>query len=94
MSIYKQIAKQFDMDERVIKLICEHPLFFVKQKIEDPENIKAIMIRYFCKFVPKYNKTIEDKKFNVQKYLSRKAIAIEKMKQKKSSNNIDNTTLI
>jgi hypothetical protein len=83
--IFKELSIKYDKDKRVIKLICEHPLFFTRRRIEDPNDIRAIMITYFGKFVPKFGKTVEDKVLNVNKYLSKKPIA-------KDSNKINITT--
>jgi hypothetical protein len=73
--IIKELSLKYNKDKRVIKLICEHPLLFVKNRIKDPNDIRSIMIPYFGKFVFKFGKTLEDKKFNTDKNLSRKFIA-------------------
>jgi hypothetical protein len=73
--VIKELALKYNKDIRVTKAICEHPLLFVKHMIESPDNIRAIMIRYLGKFVPKNKKTIEDKQLNVAKHLQRKSIA-------------------
>jgi len=77
--IYKQIAKQFGKDERVIKLICEHPLLFTKERMEDPNDMRPIMIMYWGKFVYKTTKTLDDKKNAIDRYLKKKSIAINKI---------------
>jgi len=76
--VIKELALKYNMDWRVIKLICYHPLLFTKHIIEDTEDERAIMIRYFGKFVLKYNKTKEDKKYNTNRYLRKKSIALER----------------
>lgn len=73
--VIKELALKYNKDKRVIKVICEHPLLFAKHMIEDPNNIRAIMIRYFGKFVPKHGITLEDKQKNVDRYLKSKSIA-------------------
>jgi hypothetical protein len=73
--IIKELSLKYNKDKRVIKLICEHPLLFVKNRIKDPNDIRSIMIPYFGKFVFKFGKTVEDKKLNTDKNLSRKFIA-------------------
>lgn len=73
--IIKELSLKYNKDKRVIKLICEHPLLFVKNHIKDPNDIRSIMIPYFGKFVFKFGKTLEGKKFNTDKNLSRKFIA-------------------
>ena len=75
--VIKQLALKYNMDVRVIKLICNHPLLFTKHIMEDPEDIRAVMIRYFGKFIFKLGKTVEEKKFNTEKHLARKSIALE-----------------
>ena len=73
--IIKQISLTIGKDKRVIECIVHHPLLFTKRVIENPEDIRAIMIPYFGKFVFKIFKTVEDKKRNVEKFLHRKSIA-------------------
>lgn len=73
--IIKELSLKYNKDKRVIKLICEHPLLFVKNRIKDPNDIRSIMIPYFGKFVFKFGKTLEGKKLNTDKNLSRKFIA-------------------
>jgi hypothetical protein len=70
--VIKDLSLRYYKDVRVIKSICEHPLLFTKRKIEDPTNLRAIMIRYLGKFVPKHGKTIENKQKNVKRFLDRK----------------------
>jgi len=70
--VIKDLSLRYCKDVRVIKTICEHPLLFTKHKIEDSTNIRAIMIRYLGKFVPKHGKTLEDKQRNVKRFLDRK----------------------
>jgi len=72
----KELSLKYCKDVRVIKTICEHPLLFTKHKIEDPNNIRAIMIKYLGKFVPKYGKGLEDKQRNVKRFLDRKTCLI------------------
>ena len=84
--IYKQIAKQFDKDERVVKLICEHPLLFTKHKMEDPIDIRPIMIMYFGKFVFKRTKSLDDKNKAIETYLKKKSIAIDKILNRSKGN--------
>lgn len=66
--VLKDISLRFYKNIRVVKVICEHPLLFVKKRMEDPEDIRAIMITYFGKFVLKPSKTIEDKRRVVKKH--------------------------
>jgi len=73
--VIKELALKYNKDIRVTKAICEHPLLFTKHTIENPNDIRAIMIKYFGKFIPKYNKTVEDKQKNMDRYLKRKSIA-------------------
>lgn len=83
--IIRELALKYDKDPRVIKLICYHPLLFAKHVIEDPEDERPIMIRYFGKFVLKYNKSKLDKKKNVDRYLFKKSIALERKLLKKQN---------
>lgn len=76
--IIKELSQKYTKDKRVIKAICEYPFLFSKHKIEDPSNLRAIMIMYFGKFVPKFRSTIEDKIVNTDKYILRKSIAKNK----------------
>ena len=92
--VIKELALKYDKDPRVIKLICYHPLLFSKHVIEDPEDERAIMIRYFGKFILKYNKNSESKKTNVDKYLHRKSIALEKKLLKNKNVNLNNDKVI
>jgi hypothetical protein len=71
--VIKDLSLRYYKDVRVIKTICEHPLLFTKRKIEDPTNLRAIMIRYLGKFVPKHGKTVEDKQKNYDRYLLNKS---------------------
>jgi hypothetical protein len=73
--VIKQISLTIGKDKRVVECIVHHPLLFTKHVIEDPNDIRAIMIPYFGKFVFKIFKTVEDKKRNVEKFLHRKSIA-------------------
>lgn len=66
--IMKDISLRFYKDMRVIKAICHHPFLFSKKKIEDPNDIRAIMIPHFGKFVMKALKTMDSKIRNVKKY--------------------------
>ena len=66
--VLKDLSLRCYKDIRVIKFICDHPLFFVSEKIKDPDDIRAIMIPYFGKFVFKYGKTLENKRVNRKKY--------------------------
>ncbi len=78
--IIKKLSQEYGKDERVIKLICFHPLLFTKHKMEDPNDLRPIMITYFAKFIPKWNKTLDDKKLSIQRYLYKKTIAIDRIK--------------
>ncbi len=73
--IIKELSLKYNRDKRVIKLIAEHPLLFTKHCIQDPNNIRPVMIPYFGKFVLKFKKTVESKIYNTNKYLARKSIA-------------------
>lgn len=73
--IFKELSLKYNKDRRVIKLICEHPLLFVVNRIRDPNDVRPIMIPYFGKFVVKFGVTMQDKITNVKKYLSKKPIA-------------------
>jgi len=75
--IIKKLSLKYNKDKRVIKLIAEHPLLFTKNRIKDPDDNRPIMIPYFGKFVFKFGKTLEGKKLNVLKLLSKKHIAKE-----------------
>ena len=66
--VLKDISLRFYKNIRVTKAICEHPLLFAKQRIEDPNDIRPIMIMYFAKFVMKNRKTMENKQTNVKKH--------------------------
>jgi hypothetical protein len=46
--------------------ICRGVLLY--EKIKDPDDIRAIMIPFFGKFVFKYTKTLENKRKNVKNY--------------------------
>jgi len=73
--IIKELSLKYNKDKRVIKLICEHPLLFTAHHIKDPNDNRPIMIPYFAKFVFKFGKTLEGKKLNVEKLLSKRSIA-------------------
>ena len=66
--IIKELAIKYNKDIRVIKLICEHPLFFTKYHIADPNDVRPIMIRYLAKFVPKFGVTLEKKIANTVRH--------------------------
>jgi len=66
--IMKDISLRFYKDIRVIKAICHHPFLFTKKRIEDPNDVRAIMITHFAKFVMKHFKSMESKQRNVKKY--------------------------
>jgi hypothetical protein len=73
--IIKQLSQKYNKDKRVVKVICEYPFLFAKRKIEDPNDLRPIMITYFGKFVPKFSITPEVKISNTEKFSKRKAIA-------------------
>lgn len=75
--IIKQISIQTGKDQRVIKVICEHPFLFSKHVIEDPNDDRPVMIKYFGKFVCKHAITTFTMNLNVKRYLKNKAIAKE-----------------
>jgi hypothetical protein len=76
--IIKELSIKYNKDQRVIKTICDYPLLFVKHRMEDPIDTRAIMIRHFGKFVFKSWFDPELKKVHVQKYLDKKSIALHK----------------
>lgn len=49
----KRIAKDYKLDPRVIKVIVDFPIRFAKYKINDPDNIRPVRVRYFGTFAPK-----------------------------------------
>lgn len=49
------------VDQRVVRLVADYPLKFSRDRMSDPDDWRAIMIRYFCKFVPK-NKILKQLK--------------------------------
>lgn len=63
--IHKDLSLRHRLDKRVIREITFHPLLFSKRMIESGDD-KAIMIRYFGKFVPK---TTINNKTNAMKYI-------------------------
>jgi len=73
--IIKQLSQKYNKDKRVIKVICEYPFLFAKRKIEDPNDIRPIMITYFGKFIPKHTVTLEVKNRNVNNFNRRISIA-------------------
>ena len=85
--IMKDISLRFYKDMRVIKAICHHPFLFTKKRIEDPNDVRAVMIMYFGKFVMKYFKNMQSKQRNVKKY---EAIIAKKrnLKQNKDVTNV------
>lgn len=85
--ILKDLSLRFYKDIRVVKFICDHPLFFVAEKMKDPDDIRAIMVPFFGKFVFKYGKTLENKRFNRKKYDQRIA---HKRNQKENLNVTEN----
>lgn len=84
--VLKDLSLRYYKDIRVVKFICEHPLFFVREKIKDPNDIRAITVPYFGKFVFKPTKTMADKQYNRKKYDLRIA-------QECNSTNNQNVTL-
>jgi len=78
--VIKQIASKYNKDIRVTKAICEYPLLFAKRRIEDPNDIRPIMITYFGKFVLKKEKSIEDKEKNVERLNKLKANRLNRKK--------------
>lgn len=92
--IIKELSLKYDKDPRVIKLICYHPLLFAKHVIEDPNDDRPIMIRYFGKFVMKHFKSKDDKKKNVDRFLHKKSIALERKLLRNKNVIKDNTNEI
>lgn len=48
--IVRSIAKRKNMDERVVRLIADYPLKFVRDKISDKTNWRPIRVRYLGVF--------------------------------------------
>lgn len=52
--IIKRLAREEGIDQRVVRLAVDSPLKFSRERMADPDDWRPVMIRYFCKFVPKY----------------------------------------
>jgi len=59
--LIKEISIMTGVDQRVVRLVADYPLKFSRDRMSDPDDWRAIMIRYFCKFVPK-NKILKQLK--------------------------------
>lgn len=51
--IVKKLAKKYNLDTRVVRLIVDYPIKFARERISDDEDNRPIRIRYFAAFVPK-----------------------------------------
>lgn len=47
------MAKEIGLDPRVIRLIIDSPLKFVREKTSDPAEIRPCRVRYLGVFAPK-----------------------------------------
>jgi hypothetical protein len=74
--VINKIAEKFGKDARVIKLIAEHPLLFTRHIMENPDDVRPVMIRHLGKFIYKQFRSPEEKKVQTAKYLKRKSIAV------------------
>jgi len=74
--LVRKIAKRKGMDERVVRLVADYPLKFVKDRFADDDDWKPIRIRYFGMFglKRKYENTELSKQGN--------AIKVSQLKEK------------
>jgi hypothetical protein len=56
-----KLSRDKGVDHRVVRLVVDSPLKFSRERMADPDDWRPIMIRYFAKFMPKYN-VLEDEK--------------------------------
>lgn len=57
--ITKALSKNYDIDQRVVRLICDYPMKFFKDRAADDTDARPVRVRYFAAFVAK--KQYEDK---------------------------------
>lgn len=51
--LVKKLAKKTNLDNRVVRLIVDYPIKFVREKMASEEDWRPIRIRYFAIFLPK-----------------------------------------
>lgn len=52
-NLVEKLAKKYNIDSRVVRLIVDYPIKFSKERISDSEDHRPIRIRYFVVFLPK-----------------------------------------
>ena len=83
------VALSFMKKDWVVKEIVYHPLKFAKRRMEDPDEVRPIRIRYFATFVMKLGKSKEWVKKYSQIYTN-----YEKYKELVEAYNYDVSTLV
>ena len=53
--LVKQLSKKHGVDPRIVRLVVDYPIKFIRDKIADPEDDRSIRLRYFGVFTPKYD---------------------------------------
>jgi hypothetical protein len=82
-NIYDVLSKKYNINKRIIEVICNHPFVFASRKIQDPNDEKTMMFsylfklkvkkRYKCKKLEEYER-IEERR--ALKELSKKHIQV------------------
>lgn len=85
-AIIQDLSLRNSKQKWVIDAIVNHPFLFAKRRMEDPDDLRPIMIVHFGKFVPKYGTTLESKRINTEKHFARKSNSSAK------KNKVDGTT--
>ncbi len=65
VEIINEIAKEQNLDRRVVDFIATHPFLFISRIMRNPKALQSIMVRYFGKFAIRNN----SKKLKIQKEL-------------------------
>lgn len=85
--LVKKLAQQTKLDPRVVRLVADYPLKFVREHIPADEDWRPIRVRYFAVFTPKLAGDEYDKSDKVgQEYLEyNKSEVTSKSKFKKKT---------
>ena len=49
----KRLARKYNIDPRVVRLVVDYPFKFTKERMADMEDWRPIRIRYLAVFLPK-----------------------------------------
>lgn len=61
-NIYDILSKKYNINKRIIEVICNHPFVFASRKIQDPNDEKTMMFSYLFKL--KVKKRYKGKKLD------------------------------